>query len=65
MSSKNIAIPLTESEAKSLCRIVRFWTNFVSPVEEGVKFEKRIKQDLDNIKSAAEKITTAFPEAAA
>ena len=64
MSSKNITISLTKAEAKSLCRIVQFWTNNVSPVEEGIKFEKAIKRDLANIKSAAEKIITVLPEAA-
>ena len=57
-------ISLTESEAKSLCRIVQFWTNSISPIEDGVKFEKIIKRDLANIRSAAAKITTALPEAA-
>jgi hypothetical protein len=64
MSSKNITISLTKSEAKALCRIVQFWTNSVSPVEKGIKFEKWIKQDLANIKSATEKIATVYPEAA-
>ena len=62
MSSKNITISLTKSEANSLCRIVQFYTNLISPVEETIKFEKRIKQDLANINSAAEKIATALPE---
>ena len=64
MSSKDITISLTKPQAKALSRIIQFWTNTVSPVEEGTKCKKWIEQDLAHGKNIAEKIVTVLPEAA-
>jgi hypothetical protein len=64
MSSKNITISLTKSEAKALCRTIQFWTNMISPIQEGTKCKKWMEQDLAHIKNTAEKIVIVLPEAA-
>ncbi len=64
MSSKHITISLTKSQAKALSRTIQFWTNMISPIQEGTKCKKWMEQDLAHIKNVAEKIVTALPEAA-